>query len=99
MNTPSLQDLLKKFKEYSPNQDSSLIEKAYHFAEKAHEGQKRESGEPYFTHCCHVADILMDFNLDQDTICAGLLHDTIEDTPVTSEDLRKEFNKEIVLQW
>ena len=95
MNTPSLQDLLKKFKEYSPNQDTSLIEKAYHFAEKAHEGQKRESGEPYFTHCCHVADILMDFNLDQDTICAGLLHDTVEDTPVTSEDLRKEFNKEI----
>ena len=95
MNTPTLNDLLAKFKEYSPNQDTSLIEKAYHFAQNAHKDQKRESGEPYFTHCCHVANILMDFNLDADTICAGLLHDTVEDTKITLEDLRKEFNKEI----
>ena len=94
-DAPDLQALLRKFKEYNPNQDTSLIEKAYHFAEKAHAGQKRESGEPYFTHCQHVANILMDFNLDADTICAGLLHDTVEDTPVTLEDLRREFNKEI----
>ena len=92
---PDLQTLVKKFKEYNPNQDTSLIEKAYHFAEKAHTGQKRESGEPYFTHCCHVASILMDFNLDEDTICAGLLHDTVEDTSITLEDLKREFNKEI----
>ena len=92
---PTLQDLLKKFKEYSPTQDTSLIEKAYYFAQNAHKDQKRESGEPYFSHCCHVANILMDFNLDSDTICAGLLHDTVEDTGVTLEDLRKEFNKEI----
>ncbi len=95
MNTPTLNDLLAKFKEYSPNQDTSLIEKAYHFAQNAHKDQKRESGEPYFTHCCHVANILMDFNLDADTICAGLLHDTVEDTGVTLEDIRKEFNKEV----
>lgn len=94
-NAPDLPALLRKFKEYNPNQDTSLIEKAYHFAEKAHEKQKRESGEPYFTHCCHVANILMDFNLDADTICAGLLHDTVEDTPVTLDDLRREFNPEI----
>ena len=92
---PDLQALLQKFKEYNPNQDTSLIEKAYHFAEKAHEKQKRESGEPYFTHCRQVASILMDFNLDADTICAGLLHDTVEDTPVTLDDLRREFNKEV----
>lgn len=92
---PTLEELLKKFKEYSPNQDTSLIEKAYYFAQNAHKNQKRESGEPYFTHCCHVAAILMEFNLDADTICAGLLHDTVEDTPVTLEDLRKEFNKEV----
>ena len=92
---PTLEELIKKFKEYSPNQDASLIEKAYYFAQNAHKNQKRESGEPYFTHCCHVASILMDFNLDSDTICAGLLHDTVEDTPVTLEDLRKEFNKEV----
>ena len=94
-NAPDLPALLHKFKEYNPNQDTSLIEKAYHFAEKAHEKQKRESGEPYFTHCCHVANILMDFNLDADTICAGLLHDTVEDTSVTLDDLRREFNPEI----
>lgn len=94
-DAPDLQTLLRKFKEYNPNQDTALIEKAYHFAEKAHEDQKRESGEPYFTHCRHVASILMDFNLDSDTICAGLLHDTVEDTSVTLEDLKREFNKEI----
>lgn len=94
-NAPDLPALLRKFKEYNPNQNTSLIEKAYHFAEKAHEKQKRESGEPYFTHCCHVANILMDFNLDADTICAGLLHDTVEDTSVTLDDLRREFNPEI----
>ena len=92
---PDLQMLLRKFKEYNPNQDTSLIEKAYRFAEKAHEQQKRETGEPYFIHCQHVASILMDFNLDADTICAGLLHDTVEDTPVTLEQLRKEFNPQI----
>ena len=94
-NAPDLQTLLHKFKEYSPNQDTSLIEKAYHFAEKAHIKQKRESGEPYFTHCQNVASILMDFNLDADTICAGLLHDTVEDTSVSLEDLRREFNNQI----
>ena len=94
-NAPDLPALLRKFKEYNPNQDTSLSEKAYHFAEKAHEKQKRESGEPYFTHCCHVANILMDFNLDADTICAGLLHDTVEDTSITLDDLRREFNPEI----
>ena len=94
-DAPDLQTLLHKFKEYNPNQDTALIEKAYYFAQKAHANQKRESGEPYFTHCCHVASILMDFNLDADTICAGLLHDTVEDTPVTLEDLRREFNKEV----
>ena len=92
---PDLQTLLHKFKEYNPHQDTSLIEKAYHFAEKAHANQKRETGEPYFIHCQFVASILMDFNLDADTICAGLLHDTVEDTSITLEDLRKEFNPQI----
>ena len=65
---PDLQALLHKFKEYNPTQDTSLIEKAYRFAEKAHREQKRETGEPYFIHCQYVASILMDFNLDADTI-------------------------------
>ncbi len=95
MNTPDLNALLTKFKTYSSGQDTSLIEKAYAFAQNAHKDQKRESGEPYFIHCCHVANILMDFNLDADTICAGLLHDTVEDTGVTLDTLRTQFNKEI----
>ncbi len=90
-----LQALLNKFKEYNPNSSGDLIAKAYHFAQKAHEHQKRESGEPYFTHCYHVADILLDFKMDEDTICAGLLHDTVEDTDVTLEDLKREFNKQV----
>jgi len=94
-DAPDLQTLLRKFKEYNPTQDTTLLEKAYHFAEQAHSTQKRESGEPYFTHCQHVANILMDFNLDEDTICAGLLHDTVEDTSYTLEDIRREFNKQI----
>ena len=57
--------------------------------QKAHKHQKRESGEPYFTHCYHVADILLDFKMDEETICAGLLHDTVEDTGVTAEELKK----------
>ena len=95
LQAPDLQTLLRKFKEYAPNQDTSLIEKAYHFAQKAHAPQKRETGEPYFIHCQYVASILMDFNLDADTICAGLLHDTVEDTSITFDDLRKEFNPQI----
>lgn len=90
-----LNQLLAKFKEYNPNQDTALLEKAYLFAEKQHEGQLRETGEPYFSHCLHVADILMDFKMDEDTICAGLLHDTVEDTGISTEDLKRDFNKDI----
>ena len=80
----------------SKDLDLKLIEKAYNFAEKAHKGQFRLSGEPYFTHCVSVARILAQYNfLDTDSICAGLLHDTIEDASYTKEQLEKEFNKEI----
>ena len=66
-----LQALINKFREYNPNSSGEMIAKAYHFAQKVHEHQKRESGEPYFTHCYQVADILFDFKMDEDTICAG----------------------------
>src|SRR3990167_6007049 len=75
--------------------DPGLIEKAYKFAEKAHSGQKRLSGEDYITHPLHVACFLADLGLDSPTIAAGFLHDVIEDTKITLEELRKEFGKDI----
>lgn len=77
-------------------EDKKLIEKAYHFAEKAHEGQKRMSGEPYFNHVFETAKILANLGMDAMTISAGLMHDVLEDTPVTEEEMQKEFGEEIV---
>ena len=76
--------------------DKELIEKAYYFAEKAHEGQKRASGEPYFTHCVAVALILCEMKVQSIVVAAALLHDTVEDTPVTTEDIKREFGEEIM---
>ena len=90
-----LSELVAQFKSYNPHADTSMLEKAYRFAQNAHKDQKRETGEPYFNHCVAVAQILLDFNLDEETICAGLLHDTVEDTGVTAEDLKREFNKDV----
>ncbi|MCG2726333.1 MAG: RelA/SpoT family protein [Elusimicrobia bacterium] len=89
-----LQDLLEKFKTYS-SQNTDLLKKAYDFSRKAHLNQKRLSGDMYFTHCQAVSDILLDFKMDIQTVVAGLLHDVIEDTSVTHEDLKKEFGEEI----
>ncbi|MGZ3774832.1 MAG: RelA/SpoT family protein [Pseudobdellovibrionaceae bacterium] len=87
----TLDDLLNRIRGFYPNADLKVIEKAYAFSEKAHEGQIRRSGEPYFAHPLSVAAILADLHLDLDTIATGLLHDTVEDTSVTLEDLRREF--------
>ncbi len=76
--------------------DKHLIEKAFTYAEKAHAGHKRYSGEPYMSHVAQVAYMLAQMGMGPRTIAAGLLHDTIEDTPVTSEDIRKEFGEEIL---
>lgn len=75
--------------------ERALIERAYHRAEQAHQGQKRKSGEPYFVHCVAVAQILADLNLDAATIAAGLLHDVVEDTALTLEDLEREFGVDV----
>ncbi|MBO7238648.1 MAG: bifunctional (p)ppGpp synthetase/guanosine-3',5'-bis(diphosphate) 3'-pyrophosphohydrolase, partial [Elusimicrobiaceae bacterium] len=91
----ALSELVAQFKSYNPNADTSMLEKAYLFAQNAHKDQKRETGEPYFNHCTAVAQILLDFKMDEETICAGLLHDTVEDTGVTTEELQKEFNKDV----
>ena len=72
-----------------------VIARAYAFAEKAHKGQKRKSGEPYFNHPIATANTLYNWNLDNSTIAAGILHDTVEDTDITVDDIRKEFGDEI----
>ncbi len=93
----SLEDLLTRVRVYFPTADLSLVEKAYFFGEKAHAGQIRRSGEAYFFHPLAVAGILADLKLDLASIATGLLHDVVEDTPVTIDDIRAEFG-EVVAQ-
>lgn len=76
--------------------DGGMVLKAYEYAKQAHANQKRASGEPYFIHPCAVADILMELGLDAATIAAALLHDVIEDTDSTAEDIRREFGDEVL---
>lgn len=89
--------LIEKVLEYHPNTDITMIEKAYAVANKAHEGQLRKSGEPYIMHPLCVAIILAELELDKETIVAGILHDVIEDTVMTDEEIEKEFSPEILL--
>ncbi len=90
-------DLIKEIKKYHPSTDLSDIEKAYKIAKQAHEGQLRKSGEPYIIHPLCVAIILAELELDKETIVAGLLHDVVEDTVKTSEDVTREFGAEVAL--
>ena len=89
--------LIARVKKYHPSTDISQIDKAYHIASKAHEGQTRKSGEPYIIHPLSVALILADLELDKETIVGGLLHDVVEDTVMTAEEIEKEFGKEVAL--
>ena len=91
------QELIRSVLKYHPSTDISMIEKAYQVASKAHEGQVRKSGEPYIIHPICVAIILADLELDKESIVAGLLHDVVEDTPMTTEDLAKLFGDEVAL--
>lgn len=77
-------------------EEKQLIEKAYFFAKKAHDGQLRKSGEPYFNHVFTTAFNLADLGMSANVICAGLLHDVLEDTETTEDELRNEFGEEIV---
>ena len=90
-------DLITAIKKYHPSTDLSDIEKAYETARKAHEGQFRKSGEPYIIHPLCVAIILAELELDKESIIAGLLHDVVEDTVMTSEDVAREFGDEVAL--
>ena len=89
--------LKKRILEYHPSSDLTMVEKAYKLAYEAHKDQKRKSGEPYIIHPVCVALILADFELDIESIVAGLLHDVVEDTKVTQEELEKEFGSEVAL--
>lgn len=91
----TIQDVIAKKKEISKRVDSKQIMRAYNYAFEHHGDQKRRSGEPYIIHPINVAYILAGVGLDEATICAALLHDVVEDTDVTDEDLRKEFGEEI----
>lgn len=91
------QTLIDKVLEYHPNTDITMIEKAYKIASEAHEGQLRKSGEPYIMHPLCVAIILAELELDKETIVAGILHDVIEDTVMTNEEIEQEFSGEILL--
>ena len=85
------QELIRSVRTYHPSADISMIEKAYAAAFEAHKDQKRKSGEPYIIHPLCVAIILADLELDKETLVAGLLHDAVEDTWMTSQEVEKEF--------
>ena len=90
-----LDELLLKIKSYNPNSDLEKITKAYNFTKECHEGQFRNSGEPYFIHPVAVANILADLYMDDATIIAGLMHDILEDTEVTFKEMAEMFDEEI----
>ena len=89
--------LIETIRQYHPSSDLSDIERAYKVAKEAHEGQFRKSGEPYSSHPLCVAIILAELELDKESIIAGLLHDVVEDTVMTSEDVAREFGDEVAL--
>lgn len=89
-------DVIEKLETNYKGKDLNLCLKAYDFAQKAHENQKRASGEEYFIHPCTVAGILVDLGLDAATVAAAFLHDVIEDTPVSEGDIKQEFGEEVL---
>ncbi|MDE6355839.1 MAG: bifunctional (p)ppGpp synthetase/guanosine-3',5'-bis(diphosphate) 3'-pyrophosphohydrolase [Clostridia bacterium] len=89
-------DVIEKIQKNYSAEDGQLLLAAYNYAEQMHSGQKRASGEPYFSHPCAVAEILIDLGLDTPTVAAAFLHDVVEDTPATDEDILKRFGKEIM---
>src|SRR6204780_303847 len=88
-------DLMKRIEENRPQDDLSIVKKAYDYSLKHHEGQTRASGEPYLVHPLEVALVLAEMKMDPVAIAAGLLHDSVEDTSVTIVDIRKEFGEQV----
>lgn len=90
-------ELIRSIRKYHPSDDITMVKKAYTIAREAHKDQKRKSGEPYIIHPLCVAIILAELELDKESIVAGILHDVVEDTVMTLEDLTKEFGEEVAL--
>ncbi|MEM9031596.1 MAG: HD domain-containing protein, partial [Pseudomonadota bacterium] len=88
-------DLIELVRNYNPKSDERVIRKAFAYGREMHEGQSRQSGEPYFTHPVAVAAILTEMQLDDATIVTALLHDTIEDTRSTYQEISKRFGREV----
>ncbi|MGH8430476.1 MAG: RelA/SpoT family protein, partial [Solimonas sp.] len=95
LTVTKFRDLLKKVRANRPNEDLGLIRKAYDYTQKVHSGQNRKSGGPYLAHPLEVAMVLADLKLDPTAIVAGLLHDSVEDTSVTIDDIRREFGEQV----
>jgi GTP pyrophosphokinase len=93
----TIDEIIKKAEKYLSEDDISFLWKAYDFAKKAHKGQFRKSGEPYIIHPVQVAGILVDLKMDAETIAGGFLHDVVEDTTITFEEIEEAFNQEIAL--
>ena len=91
----SIKSLVNQIQAYNPDAEVELLERCYRFAQEAHEGQQRKSGEPYFTHCVKTAEILAELRLDTHTICAGLMHDVLEDTGITRQEMKIRFGANI----
>ena len=91
----SIKSLVNQIQAYNPDAEVELLERCYRFAQEAHEGQQRKSGEPYFTHCVKTAEILAELRLDTHTICAGLMHDVLEDTEITRQEMKVRFGANI----
>ena len=90
-------EFLDTILEFNPNYDIELIGHAYDVAEEMHRGQLRKSGEPYLIHPMAVAEILADLGMDEETIVAGLLHDVVEDTSYTEEELIVDFGEDVAM--
>ena len=93
----TFEDLMQALKESNRPYDFDMITEAYRYADKAHEGQMRQSGDPYITHPIAVAQILLELGMDTETICAGLLHDVVEDTSTTLDDIKRLFGADVAL--
>jgi guanosine-3',5'-bis(diphosphate) 3'-pyrophosphohydrolase len=91
-----INDIVDKVSDYVPDADLDIIERAYIYSARVHEGQVRLSGEPYLSHPLEVAGILADMKLDPESVAAGLLHDVIEDTPATPEEIKELFGPEVL---
>ncbi len=97
MGISTIEELIGRIEASDKQYDTEKIMRAYDLADKAHDGQMRSSGERYITHPLSVASILLDYCMDTDTLCAALLHDVVEDTPVTLDEVRKKFGDDVAL--